>query len=145
MVEEYDISVALSESDLDPTEAIRFVGDRRAGGIALFAGVTRSLTDGRETVRLSYEAYSEMAEATMTEIAEEVFGRLDVCKIWIRHRTGVVPAGEASVLITVSAPHRAEAFEGCRYVIDELKKRAPIWKKEHYSDGTEEWVRGSTP
>jgi molybdopterin synthase catalytic subunit len=141
VVEPSRISVALSSVELDQAEGIRFVADPRAGGIAMFAGVTRSVTDERVTDRLSYEAYPELAEQTLEEIADEISERLDLCAVWVRHRTGVVPSGRPSVLIIVSAPHRAEAFEACRYIIDELKERAPIWKKEHYVDGSEEWVR----
>jgi molybdopterin synthase catalytic subunit len=135
------ISVALSSVELDQAEGIRFVADPRAGGVAMFAGVTRSVTDDRQTDRLSYEAYPELAEQTLEEIAEEICERLELCAVWVRHRTGVVPAAGPSVIIVVSAPHRAEAFEACRYIIDELKERAPIWKKEHFADGSEEWVR----
>ena len=97
-------------------------------------------------MQLSYDAYPEMAESEIRVIANEVLDKMDVCRVYVRHRLGVVPAGEASVLIAVSAPHRVAAFEGCRYLIDELKNRVPIWKKEHFSDGTEEGVEaGAEP
>ena len=141
MVAEQDgISVGLQPGRIDQNKAMSFVADHRVGGIAIFAGVTRAVTDDRETIRLSYDAYDEMAESVLHEIAEEVFDRLDVCRIYVWHRTGIVPAGESSVLIAVSAPHRPDAFEGCRYIIDQLKLRVPIWKKEHFSDGGEEWL-----
>ena len=136
------ISVGLEKGLLDQAPAVDFVGDPRAGGIAVFTGVTRTQSGERETLKLSYDAYPEMAESEIRVIANEVLERMDVCRVYVRHRLGVVPAGEASVLIAVSAPHRVAAFEGCRYLIDELKKRVPIWKKEHFSDGTEEWVEG---
>ena len=139
------INVGLQEGPIDQDEAMRFVADHRAGCIAVFAGVTRSVTGTRETTLLSYDAYEEMAEPVLHDIAAEVIARMEVCNLYVRHRTGVVSAGEASVLIAVSAPHRAAAFDGCRYIIDELKKRAPIWKKEHFADGTTEWVKGAAP
>jgi len=145
VVEAGTISVALQEGSIDEGAAWGFVADPKAGGIATFAGVTRSITDGRETIRLSYDAYPEMAEAVLLEIASEAATVNDICRVFVRHRTGIVPAGEASVLIVVSAPHRADAFAACRYIIDELKKRAPIWKKEHFADGRDEWVEGDTP
>ena len=111
----------------------------------MFAGVTRSITGSRETIGLSYDAFEKMADPVLGEIAAEVINRMDVCRIYVRHRTGAVPAGEVSVLIAVSAPHRPAAFEGCRYIIDELKHRVPIWKKEHFSDGSEQWVDGKGP
>jgi len=141
VAERETISVGLMEGQIDQDAAMSFVADPRAGGIAVFAGVTRSIAGARETTRLSYDAFEKMAEPVLREIGAEVIDRMDVCRIYIRHRTGAVPAGEASVLIAVSAPHRPAAFEGCRYIIDELKHRAPIWKKEHYSDGDEAWVK----
>jgi molybdopterin synthase catalytic subunit len=139
------IRAAVAETGLEPSEAEAFVSDPRAGAVVLFLGVTRSVTDGRETVRLSYEAYIDMAEESLREIAQEALSKFDACKLYVRHRVGVVPAGEASVLIAVSSPHRGDAFSACRYVIDEIKRRSPIWKKEHFRDGDAEWVEGSDP
>lgn len=144
VAERETISVGLTAGRIDQNSAMSFVADPKAGGIVVFAGVTRSITGARETTRLSYDAFEKMAGPVLGEIAAEVIDRMDVCRIYVRHRTGVVPAGEASVLIAVSAPHRPAAFEGCRYIIDELKHRVPIWKKEHFSDGSEQWVEGET-
>jgi len=145
-VDEFEaIDVGLQTGPIDQNAAMSFVADRRAGGIALFAGVTRAVEGARETTRLSYDAFQEMVEPVLHEIAAEVVERMDVCRVYVRHRTGAVGVGETSVLIAVSAPHRPAAFEGCRYIIDELKQRAPIWKKEYYSDGGEEWVEGQAP
>ena len=137
------IDVAVVDRLIDVAAGLEFVSDRRAGGIATFAGVTRGVTDGVETTKLSYEAYTDMATTTMNQLAEQATRKWDICRIWMHHRVGTVPVGEASVVIAVSAPHRPAAFEACRFLIDELKDIVPIWKKEHFSDGSSEWVEGT--
>jgi molybdopterin synthase catalytic subunit len=119
------------------------VRDDRAGAIATFVGTTRVESRGRTVLHLDYEAYEEMAEKVMAEIAEELKRRYDVCEIAIHHRTGRVDIGEASVVIAVSAPHRQDALAACADAIDTLKEQVPLWKKESY-EGGEEWIgRGS--
>jgi molybdopterin synthase catalytic subunit/molybdopterin converting factor small subunit len=114
-----------------------------AGAIATFVGTTRVESRGRTVVYLDYEAYEEMAEQVMAEIAAELKGRYSVCEIAIHHRTGRVEIGEASVVIAVSAPHRQDALTACKDAIDTLKEQVPLWKKEVY-EGGEEWIgRGS--
>jgi molybdopterin synthase catalytic subunit/molybdopterin converting factor small subunit len=114
-----------------------------AGAIATFVGTTRVESRGRTVVYLDYEAYEEMAEQVMAEIAAELKGRYSVCEIAIHHRTGRVEIGEASVVIAVSAPHRQDALAACKDAIDTLKEQVPLWKKEVY-EGGEEWIgRGS--
>lgn len=117
---------------LDPLIAL--VRDPRAGAVVTFLGVTR------EVPELEYEAYTEMAEREMAEIVRRAIDRHGLCAAAAEHRVGVVPLSEASVAIAVSAPHREAAFAGAREIIDELKARTPIWKKE---EG--EWVPGATP
>jgi len=114
-----------------------------AGAVTVFLGTTRSerRPDGRELVALDYEAYPDMAGAQLRDLAARARDRWPVLRLAVLHRTGRVPVGEPSVLIAVSTPHRAEAFEACRYAIDTLKSTVPIWKKEIYTDG-EEWVEG---
>jgi molybdopterin synthase catalytic subunit/molybdopterin converting factor small subunit len=115
----------------------------QAGAIATFVGTTRVQSRGRAVLHLDYEAYEEMAEEVMSEIAAELKARYDVCDIAIHHRTGRVEIGEASVAIAVSAPHRQDALAACKDAIDRLKERVPLWKKEVY-EGGEEWIgRGS--
>ena len=115
----------------------------QAGAIATFLGTTRLESRGRTVLHLDYEAYEEMAEQVMSEIAAELKTRYEVCEIAIHHRTGRVEIGEASVVIAVSAPHRQDALAACKDAIDTLKERVPLWKKEVYEDG-EEWIgRGS--
>jgi molybdopterin synthase catalytic subunit len=111
-----------------------------AGGVALFSGVVRNETGGRPVKFLEYEAHAPMAEAKLREIGETVRARWPgVKRLAMLHRVGRLEIGESSVLIGVSAAHRAEAFEACRYAIDTLKRTVPIWKKEHFEDG-EVWV-----
>jgi molybdopterin synthase catalytic subunit/GNAT superfamily N-acetyltransferase len=122
--------------------AVKLVTDPVAGGIDVFLGTTRSETDadGRALVALDYEAYEAMAEEQMRGLAKSVRERYPVIKLAILHRTGRVELGEPSVIIAVSTPHRAEAFEACRWIIDALKKDVAIWKKEVWSDGASTWV-----
>ena len=116
------------------------VDDPGAGGVAMFSGVVRNETAGRPVKFLEYEAHAPMAEAKMREIGEAARARWPgVKRVAMLHRIGRLEIGESSVLIAVSAAHRAEAFEACRYAIDTLKRTVPVWKKEHFEDG-EVWV-----
>jgi MoaE-MoaD fusion protein len=124
---------------LDLAELVAEVSDPGAGAIATFIGTTREHSRGRTVTLLEYDAYPEMAEAEMRKIGEAVKERHAVTHVAIAHRTGVVPIGEASVMIAVSAPHRAAALEACRDAIDTLKQTVPIWKKEVF-EGGEEWI-----
>ena len=133
----------LSDEPLSLDSVVDEVRDERAGAIATFTGTTRIQSRGRDVTHLDYEAYEGMAEQVMAEIADELADRYDLCGIAIHHRTGRVGIGETSVLIAVSAPHRAAALAACRDAIDQLKERVPLWKKEVY-EGGEEWIgRGS--
>jgi molybdopterin synthase catalytic subunit len=119
------------------------VADERAGGIATFTGTVRRQSRGREVLHLEYEAYAEMAEDVITQLAAELGEAHDLCGIAIHHRVGRVEIGEPSVVIAVSAPHRQDALAACREAIDRLKETVPLWKKEVY-EGGEEWLgRGS--
>ena len=133
----------LSAEPLSLDAVVDEVRSDEAGAIATFAGTTRVQSRGRTVLHLDYEAYEEMAEQVMTEIAEELKARYDLCEIAIHHRTGRVEIGEASVVIAVSAPHRQDALAACKDAIDTLKEQVPLWKKEFY-EGGEEWIgRGS--
>src|SRR5579864_7973268 len=114
------------------------------GGVVLFLGTVRDLTDGKETIALDYEAYPGMAEQKMAEIEREVRQRWPVGEMTMIHRTGHLGVGEVSVAVAVSCPHRAQAFEACRHAIDRLKELVPIWKKENWADGSSEWVHPSS-
>jgi molybdopterin synthase catalytic subunit/molybdopterin converting factor small subunit len=129
----------LSADPLTVDAAVAEVRDEAAGAIATFVGTTRARSRGREVVHLEYEAYEGMAEQVMAELATRLVERHELCKVAIHHRTGRVDIGETSVVIAVSAPHRAAALEACREAIDELKVTVPLWKKEAYVGG-EEWI-----
>lgn len=126
------------------TEAVaNFLRDERAGAIDLFLGTTRRWTGSDETVELDYEAYESMAVEEMRRITVRASEQWPVIKAAVHHRTGVVPIAESSVLIGVSSPHRADAFQACRFLIDTLKESVPIWKRERYASGETAWVEGS--
>jgi molybdopterin synthase catalytic subunit/molybdopterin converting factor small subunit len=133
----------LSAEPLSLDAVVAEVRSDSAGAIATFVGTTRQQSRGRSVLHLDYEAYEEMAEKVIAEIAAELKKRHELCEIAIHHRTGRVDIGEASVMIAVSAPHRQGALAACREAIDTLKERVPLWKKEFY-EGGEEWIgRGS--
>ena len=130
----------LSAEPLSLDAAVREVARDGAGAIATFTGTVRDRSRDRDVIRLEYEAYEGMAEQVMAELAAELKARFDLCEIAIHHRTGPVEIGEPSVVIAVSAPHRADALAACKEAIDTLKQTVPLWKKELY-EGGEEWVR----
>jgi molybdopterin synthase catalytic subunit len=129
----------LSEEPLSVDAAVSEVRDDGAGAIATFIGTTRSRSRGRDVIHLEYEAYEGMAEQVMAELAAKLGERHELCKVAIHHRVGLVEIGETSVVIAVSAPHRAAALAACKEAIDELKVSVPLWKKEAYVGG-EEWI-----
>jgi MoaE-MoaD fusion protein len=132
-------SFRLVDGRLDLGAVIAEVADEQAGAIATFQGTVRRQSRGRQVIALEYEAYEGMAEKVMAEIAEGVTARYELCEVSIAHRVGRCEVGEVSVAIAVSAPHRQDALSACRDVIDELKERVPLWKKELY-EGGEEWL-----
>jgi MoaE-MoaD fusion protein len=129
----------VSAEPLDPAAVVAEVADERAGGIATFLGTTRIESRGRTVQHLEYEAYAEMAEDVMAQIADDLKRRYDLCEVAIHHRVGRVGIGETSVAIAVSAPHRQDALAACKDAIDTLKETVPLWKKEMYRGG-EEWI-----
>ncbi len=122
---------------------VKRVTSAKAGAVVSFIGTVRGSSDGRRVLRLEYEAHERMADRALRGIEEEAKRRYVVTDAAIVHRVGRVAAGEASVGVAVSAPHRVEAFKACRFCIDRIKAVAPIWKKEVYPDG-EKWIRGGT-
>jgi molybdopterin synthase catalytic subunit len=131
------LKIVCTPIDLD--EVLRSVKSPEAGAIDIFIGTTRNHSNGKEVLSLEYEVYEPMALKLMEAIVAEAHRRWTINRIAIVHRVGKVEIGEASVIVGVSAPHRREAFEACRYAIDALKKDVPIWKKEFFADG-EIWV-----
>jgi molybdopterin synthase catalytic subunit/molybdopterin converting factor small subunit len=131
---------AVLDRPLSPDDVAARVDDPGAGGVVIFSGVVRNQTDGRPVKFLEYEAHAPMAESKMREIGAAIRARwTGVRRVAILHRVGRLEIGESSVLIAVSAAHRGDAFEACRYAIDTLKRSVPVWKKEHFEDG-EVWV-----
>jgi molybdopterin synthase catalytic subunit len=132
--------IELTHEEIDYSALTESVRSRRAGAVVLFLGTVRELTGGRETVALDYEAYVEMARAKLVEIVDEAKEKWPIVEVAIQHRLGHLEVGEISVAVAVSCPHRSEAFEAGRFLIDRLKECVPVWKKENWSDGSTEWV-----
>jgi molybdopterin synthase catalytic subunit len=131
---------AVVDRPLSPDDIAARVDDPGAGGLVIFSGVVRNETGGRPVKFLEYEAHAPMAETKMREIGAAIRARwAGVKRVAMLHRIGRLEIGESSVLIAVSAAHRGDAFEACRYAIDTLKRTVPVWKKEHFEDG-EVWV-----
>ena len=135
--------IRLTNAPIDASEALAFVSHPGAGGTVLFAGTVRDHSNSGEVTGLDYEAWDERARGALLAIGEEIFERWPVCRVAILHRTGRLEVGETSVLVSCSAPHRAEAFEAARHGIERIKQDVPIWKKESLTTGTAEWVLGS--
>ena len=132
--------IELTESPIDVNGLLEKVGSTQAGAVVLFLGTTREFTNGRQTTTLDYEAYQPMASKKLEELESQARERWELVECGIVHRLGNVPLGEASVAIAVSSAHRAVAFDAGRWLIDTLKVEVPIWKREHWSDGSTEWV-----
>lgn len=130
---------------LDYAAAIAATSESSAGAVDVFIGTTRAETraDGVSLVALDYESYAEMAIEQMRSLASDAENRWPIARVVLLHRIGRVAVGEASVLIAVSCPHRSQAFEACRFLIDELKKSVTIWKREVWADASTSWVEGT--
>ena len=136
---------AIVREPIDPAHVLTLVGDDQDGASLLFLGVVRDHNDGRSVGGVRYDTYEEMAAEVLAEIVSEAARSAGTDRVAAVHRVGELEVGEVSVAIAVSSSHRAEAYDASRYVIEEIKKRLPVWKKERYSDGAEEWVEGHTP
>lgn len=136
------IECTVTGQPIDVGEMIALAGDPACGALSTFIGTVRRTSGGgndEAVVRLEYEAYVPMAELEMRVIAEETAARFGTYSVLVRHRIGVLSIGDMAVAIVVATPHRAAAFDACRYVIEELKQRVPIWKREVFESGAE-WV-----
>ncbi|GCE27900.1 hypothetical protein KDA_33840 [Dictyobacter alpinus] len=133
--------IQLTREPLDREALVAAVSDPSVGGIVVFEGVVRDNARGKNVRYLEYDVYEEMARQQIASIIEEARQRWSVERVAVAHRFGRLEIGEASVIIVVATPHRSEAFEACRYLIDTLKSTVPIWKKEVATNG-EEWVEG---
>jgi molybdopterin synthase catalytic subunit len=134
----------LTERPIDIGLLVERVESDTRGGIAVFLGTVRNHHDGREVERLEYSAYGPMAEAECARIvaeAERTYGAV----VALEHRIGALGIGDVSVAVAAGAPHRDEAFAACRYAIEEMKRRVPIWKREYYADGSVGWVDPTAP
>jgi molybdopterin synthase catalytic subunit len=128
----------LTHQPIDPMSLLAQVSAAEQGGITSFTGMVRNHQDGRPVLWLEYSAYEPMAEAECARIVAEARERWPV-SVALEHRLGHLAVGEVAVAVAASAAHRGQAFDACRYVIEEVKRRVPIWKKEFYADGTIEW------
>lgn len=134
----------LSREPVALAPLVEAVSSPAQGGVATFLGLVRNHQDGRRVERLEYSAYEPMAEAESARIVAEAESRWPV-RIALQHRLGSLQIGDVAVAVAAGAAHRAEAFDACRFVIEELKRRVPIWKKEFYGDGTVEFVDPTRP
>jgi len=139
------IHAEIVREPIDPERIVSLVGSHEDGATVLFVGTVRNHADGRGVRAVRYEAYEEMAADVLEAIAEETARAMGRGSVAVAHRVGELVVGEPSVAIAVSSPHRAEAYEASRYVIEEIKQRLPVWKQELYVDGDARWVEGVNP
>ena len=132
--------IEITEAPIDHAELTEHVRSQQAGAVCTFLGTVREMTGTKQTLSLDYEAYPEMALRKLADLEEEARARWPIIDLAVVHRVGHLDLGEISVVVAVSCPHRNEAFEACRWLIDALKQVVPIWKREIWADGTEEWV-----
>jgi len=136
--------ISITEKIIDVNKLFRDVSDQSSGASVLFTGTVRDHNVLGKVSQLQYDAYQEMAEKVLQEIEIEIHKKWKVNKFIAIHRTGTLKVGEVSVAVAVSAEHRREAFEACKFGIDAIKERAPIWKKE-FAEGAVEWLEGVIP
>jgi len=134
------VRTALHTRPLDPTSLLAEVSHAANGAAILFVGTVRETNDGRAVTGIEYAAYESMASRELDRIVSEAAERFASPHIVVEHRLGSLDVGEASVVIAVAHPRRSQAYDASRYIIEELKRRVPVWKREHYADGTREWV-----
>lgn len=135
----------ITTDPIDLSTVVERVGAPEDGAVALFVGAVRNCNEGRPVGGMEYEGYADMAREQLAAIVAEASARAGTDRIFAVHRLGELHVGEVSVAIAVSTPHRAEAFDAARYVIEEIKKRLPVWKRERYLDGEAEWLEGQAP
>ena len=136
------VHVCMSSKPLSVDRAVQAVSDPAHGAVDTFVGTVRNNHAGKDVTGITYDAHKAISEKAMREICAEAQGMWPETKYFIEHFYGDLPVGGISIIIAVSTPHRAESFEACRYVIEEVKKRLPVWKKEHYVDGVSDWLPG---
>ena len=131
---------AIVTREIDPAALMAEVQSTQCGAISVFAGTVRDTNDGRGVTAIDYSAYTSMAESELERILAEAHDRFGVMAIVVEHRVGALALGDVSVAIVAAHVHRAPALDCTRFVIEEIKKRVPIWTREHYADGAREWV-----
>ncbi len=132
--------IRLSEETIDVAEVFQYVRDPTAGAINLFVGTVREWTGSRKIDRLEFEAFREMAESELQKLASEAIDRFGLHRCAVIHRLGVVPVGEVIMVVAVAAAHRHETFQATQWLVEELKRLVPIWKKEIDAEGNAVWV-----
>jgi molybdopterin synthase catalytic subunit len=137
------VRTAIVRRAIDVAALLAEVHDTANGATVVFLGHVREVNDGRAVIGIEYSAYGEMAERELASIAGECASAFGIAHLAIEHRLGTIALGEASIAIIVAHPHRAAAYEASRFVIEEVKRRLPIWKREGYVDGSSEWVNAS--
>jgi len=133
--------ITITEKPIDVDKLLDYVSDQSSGASVLFTGTVRDHNEQDKVSKLHYETYQEMAEKILQEIENEVHAKWKINKFIAIHRTGTLKVGEVSVAVAISSEHRKEAFEACKFAIDSIKEKAPIWKKEFSESGTE-WLEG---
>ena len=135
----------VTRDELDGADLLRQLGSQSDGAVLVFEGRVRDHNSGREVVALHYDAYREMADDVLRDIASEALRESGASAIGVRHRVGSLAPPNVSLVVAVAAAHRRHAYEASSYLIEELKRRLPLWKREEYADGTSQWLGGQTP
>ena len=135
------MQIEITAGPLAPEPFLEHVRRDESGAVALFLGIVRDHSHGRRVLYLEYDAYPEMAERKLREVAEEALARWPITDVAIAHRTGRLEIGETSLLVAVSSPHRHDAFAACHHIVNRIKEVVPIWKKEVW-EGGEAWIEG---
>lgn len=135
----------ITDAPIDALHVLAEVGNDEDGAAVLFLGTVRRTNEGRIVRGMRYDAYRAMAEEQLARIGEETAARAGTDRVALVHRIGELGLGDVSVAIAVSSPHRAEAFAAARHAIEEIKRRLPVWKQEHYADGDPRWLDGTAP
>ena len=136
---------AIVEHPLDPARLLAEVASPASGASTLFVGTVREVNAGKAVSGIDYSAYGAMAEEELARVVAEAGARFETDRIVVEHRLGTLALGDASIVIAVSHARRAPAMDAQRWLIEEIKRRVPIWKREHYTDGTREWVDPTAP
>lgn len=135
----------ITDEPLRADDVLARVGATNDGAVLLFLGTVRNQNEGRCVSGMRYAAYRAMAERVLSDIVGEAAARVGSARIAAAHRIGELAVGDISVAIAISTPHRAQAYDGSRYIIEEIKKRLPVWKQEHYVSGGADWLGGALP